>query len=538
MQRTEMTDYAATHRDFAWELPESFNFGGDVVDRYAEDPDRLALVWCNGDGAERRFTYADIKRLSNRFANLLAAHGVGKGDRVVLMLPRVPEWQIALVGCLKAGAVPIPCITMLTERDVAYRVEHSGAVAAVTMWDETGKFAADAPFRLRLSIGGGIDGGWRDFDAALDAQSDSFDPVPMAPDDPAIMYYTSGSTGYPKGVTHAARGLFAWRVSVWYWLGLGEDDVMWCTADTGWSKAGTSILFGPWSCGSAVLFYDGDFDPRERLRLIERYGVTVFCAAATEFRRLILEDIAPYDLSRLRHVVSAGETVNPEVVERWQTLTSIPLLDGYGLTEILMVVLNYPCMKVKPGSMGRPLPGTDALVLDDDNRPVGPGEPGRLVIRLPNPQLMLEYWRDPERTAACFITVEGARCFVTGDMVVADADGYLFYHGRSDDVINASGYRIGPLEVENALMEHPAVQECAAVGSPDAERGEVVKAFVMLNDGFTGDAALIGALQDHVKQVTAPYKYPRKIEFVADLPKTPTGKIRRGELRDREFGGG
>jgi len=536
MQRIEMTDYVTAHRDFAWDLPATFNFGGDVVDRFAEDPDRLALIWCNGAGAERRFTYADIKRLSNRFANLLAAHGVGKGDRVVVMLPRVPEWQVALVGCLKAGAVPIPCITMLTERDIAYRVEHSGAVAAVTMRAETGKFAADAPFRLRLSVGGDAAGGWRDFDAALDGQEDTFDPVPMAPDDPAIMYYTSGSTGHPKGVTHAARSLFAWRVSAWYWLGLGENDVMWCTADTGWSKAGTSILFGPWSCGAAVLFYDGDFDPKARLRLIEKHGVTVFCAAATEFRRLILEDLSPHDLSKLRHVVSAGETVNPEVVERWRALTGIPLYDGYGLTEILMVVLNYPCMPVKPGSMGKPLPGTDVLVIGDDGGPVGPGAPGRLVIKLPNPQLMLEYWRDPERTAACFIDVEGARCFLTGDMVVADADGYLFYHGRSDDVISASGYRIGPLEVENALMEHPAVQECAAVGSPDAERGEVVKAFVILNDGFAGDAALVTALQDHVKQVTAPYKYPRKVEFVADLPKTPTGKIRRRELRDREFG--
>jgi len=535
MQRTEMTDYAATHRDFTWELPERFNFGGDVVDRYASDPDRLALIWCNAAGAERRFTYAAMKRLSNRFANLLAAHGVSKGDRVVVMLPRIPEWQVALVGCLKAGAVPIPCITMLTGRDVGYRVAHSGAVAAVTMRAETGKFAADAAFRLRLSVGGGAAGGWLDFDAALAGQGDGFDPVPMARDDPAIMYYTSGSTGHPKGVTHAARGLFAWRVSAWHWLGLGEDDVMWCTADTGWSKAGTSILFGPWSCGSAVLFYDGDFDPKERLRLIEKYGVNVFCAAATEFRRLILEDMSPYDLSKLRHTVSAGETVNPEVVQRWRALTGIPLYDGYGLTEILMVVLNYPCMPVKPGSMGRPLPGTDALVIGDDDRPVPPGESGRLVIKLPNPQLMLEYWRDPERTAACFVDVDGVRCFLTGDMVAADADGYLFYRGRSDDVINASGYRIGPLEVENALMEHPAVQECAAVGSPDPERGEVVKAFVVLNDGYSGDAGLARVLQDHVKQVTAPYKYPRKVEFVADLPKTPTGKIRRRELRDREF---
>ena len=536
MLRSAMADYDETHRNFRWDLPETFNFGGDVVDRYAEDPDKLALIWCDDGGTERRFTFADIKRLSNRFANLLAAHGVTKGDRVVVMLPRIPEWQIVMVGCLKLGAVPIPCITMLTEKDVAYRVAHSGAVAVVTTRENTGKFDPSAGFRLRLSVGGGA-GPWQDLDAGMQGQSEDFEPVTMAAEDPAVMYYTSGSTGDPKGVTHAARGLFAWRVSAWYWLTLTEDDVMWCTAYTGWSKAGTSILFGPWSCGSTVLFHDGGFDPAERFRLLEKYGVTVFCAAATEFRRLIQEDPSFADLSALRLTVSAGETVNPEVVERWRDMTGIALLDGYGLTECLMVVLNYPGMPVKPGSMGKPLPGTEVLVIDDDNRPVADGESGRLVVRLPNPQLMIGYWEDPDRTASCFVDVGGETCFLTGDTVLRDADGYLFYQGRADDVINASGYRIGPLEVENALIEHPAVQECAAVGSPDAARGEVVKAFVILNDGFAGDDSLVRELQDHVKRVTAPYKYPRKVAFVAELPKTPTGKIRRRELRDREFAG-
>jgi acyl-coenzyme A synthetase/AMP-(fatty) acid ligase len=535
MQRTEMTDYAETHDAFSWELPESFNFGGDVVDRYAENPDNLALIWCNAQGEERRYSFADIKRLTNRFANLLAAHGVGKGDRMIVMLPRIPEWQIAMVGCIKLGAVPIPCITMLTAKDIAYRVDHSGAVAAITTRENVEKFASGAAGRLRLSVGGAA-GDWFDCAAAMAGQSEDFAPIAMGIEEPAVMYYTSGSTGDPKGVTHAARGLFTWRVSAWHWLTLTERDVMWCTADTGWSKAGTSILFGPWSCGSAVLFYDGDFDAQARYRLLEKYGVTVFCAAATEFRRLILEDLSPHDLSKLRLAVSAGETVNPEIVERWRALTGIPLLDGYGLTEVLMVVLNYPCMAVKPGSMGRPLPGTEVLVIGDDDKPAPPGETGRLVIKLPNPQLMTGYWNDPERTEKCFVEVDGRKCFITGDTVVQDADGYLFYQGRADDVINASGYRIGPLEVENVLIEHPAVQECAAVGSPDAERGEVVKAFVILNDGYAGSDALVKALQDHVKAVTAPYKYPRKVAFVDALPKTPTGKIRRRELRDREFG--
>lgn len=534
MQRTAMTDYEETYRDFAWALPETFNFGGDIVDRYAEDPDNLAMIWCDGGGAERRFTFADIKRLSNRFANLLQAQGITRGDRVVVMLPRVPEWQIAMVGCLKLGAVPIPAITMLTEKDMAYRVAHSGAVAVITTRENTGKFAPDAPLLLRLSVGGG-EGAWLDYETETAEQSEDFAPVPTGIEEPAIMYYTSGSTGDPKGVTHASRGLFAWRVSSWHWHDLDAADVMWCTADTGWSKAGTSVLFGPWSCGAAVLFYDGGFDPVARFGLLEKYRVTVFCAAATELRRLILEDPSKFDLSALRLTVSAGEAVNPEIIDRWRAISGGPLLDGYGLTEALMVATNYPCMPVKPGSMGRPLPGTETLVIGDDDAKLPVGETGRLVVRMPNPQVMLEYWQDPARTAQCYVTVEGADYFITGDEAYQDSDGYLFYQGRADDVINASGYRIGPMEVENALMAHPAVQECAAVGSPHEARGEVVKAFVVLNDGHSGDDALVQALQDHVKRVTAPYKYPRKVEFVDDLPKTVTGKIRRRELRDREF---
>ena len=351
----------------------------------------------------------------------------------------------------------------------------------------------------------------------------------------AIIFYTSGSTGKPKGVTHANRALFAWRVSAWYWPALTVSDLMWCTADTGWSKAGTSILFGPWSCGSAVLFYNGRFDPKRRFELLSKYRVTVFCAAATDLRQLVLQPVSAYDLSALRLVISAGETVNPEITERWRSLTNIPLLDGYGLTETLMVVLNYPVMPVKPGSMGRPLPGTQVLLFDDRNQPTPVGQSGRLMIRLPNPQAMLGYWNDPEMSRASIIRRGDEEWFDSGDLVKVDDDGYMFYQGRSDDIINSAGYRIGPLEVENAVIEHQAVQECAVVGSPDPERGEVVKAFIVLRSGVAGSELLAGEIQEHVKHVTAPYKYPRKIEFVNALPKTPTGKIRRRILRDREY---
>ena len=529
-----MDDYEHAVAEHRPETPAAFNFGADVVDAWARDASKLALVWCDAGGGERRLTFDDVARASNRVANRLAARGVAKGDRVVVMLPRIPEWQIALTACLKLGAIPIPCITMLTERDVAYRVRHSGAVAAITPSGETGKFADASAFKARIAVGPPC-AGWETW-ADTEAESDVFTPATVAAEDPAIMYYTSGSTGAPKGVLHAARGLHAWRMSARYWLSLAGSDTMWCTADTGWSKAGTSIYFGPWSQGSAVLFHDGPFDARRRFELMERYRVTVFCAAATELRRLVREDVSGLDLSALRLAVSAGESVNPEIIDAWRRRTGVDLLDGYGQTETLMTVLNYPGMPVKPGSMGRPLPGVEAAVLDEDGRLRTRDARGRLLIRAPNPQLMLGYWNDPERTEAQYVEIEGSRWFVTGDTVDADADGYLFYFGRDDDVIGSSGYRIGPQEVENALIEHPAVQESAVVGLPDPERGQVVAAFVIAAPGFEPGEALAAELQEHVRRITAPYKYPRRIEFVEALPKTVSGKIQRGVLRSMHAG--
>ncbi|WP_342640048.1 acyl-CoA synthetase [Rhodoligotrophos ferricapiens] len=536
MERIPMTSYPAAHSAFRWHVPETFNFGADVVDDWARRlPEQLALIWCDDQGNERRLTYAEISRLSNRVANALSARGIRRGDRVIVMLPRIPEWQIATVGCLKIGAIPIPCVEMLTERDISYRLENSQARAAITTMANTDKFVAGKDLVARLAVGGSSDG-WDDFDASLAAASDAFEPVRLAADEPALMYYTSGSTGHPKGVLHASRALFAWRVSAWYWLTLTEADTMWCTADTGWSKAGTSILFGPWSCGSTVVFYNGRYDPKLRLETLARHKVTVFCAAATEFRRLVQENVSEYDLSHLRMAVSAGESVNPEIVRAWRRLTGVDLLDGYGQTETLMTILNYPPLPVKPGSMGKPLPGTDAAVIDAEDRMAPAGKPGRLVIGLPNPQVMVGYWQEPERTKESRVVVDGREWFLTGDLARIDEDGYFFYEGRADDVINSAGYRIGPMEVENVLMEHEAVAECAVVASPDEERGEVVKAFIVLKRNYAGSDALVKELQDHVKRLTGPYKYPRRIEFAEDLPKTVSGKIRRRVLRDREFG--
>jgi len=504
---------------FRWQLPATFNFAADVVDAWARDSGKLALLWCDESGREERYTFARISELSRRLGNVLRAHGLGKGDRCIVMLPRLPQWQVAMVACLRVGVIPIPCIDMLTARDVRYRVEHAGAAGAITTAGNAHKFEGLA-LRLRAAVGGSP--GWTDFDAAVAAASPECDAETMASEDPVAMYYTSGSTGGPKGVTHAARALYAWRVASQLWHDLKPSDLMWCTADTGWSKAGTAILFGPWSCGAAVLFYHGAFDPQRRLALLAKHRVTVFCAAATEFRRLVNEDPSPHDLSALRLAVSAGETVNPEIVRRWQALARVPLLDGYGQTETLMTVLNYPFMPVKPGSMGKPQPGLQAAVLD-----------GELAIRLPNPQMMLGYWNEPERTAAGKRVVDGVEYWLTGDMVRRDEEGYLYYEGRADDIISSAGYRIGPMEVENALLEHPAVQESAAVGKPDAERGEIVKAFVVLKPGIAPSPHLVVELQEHVKRVTAPYKYPREIEFAAELPKNASGKLLRRVLRER-----
>lgn len=529
-----MNKSADMNENFSWDLPATFNFGRDVVDAIATaEPDKLALIWCDEAGNEQRFTFSDISRRSNQLAALLSREGVSRGDRVLIMLPRLPQWQVAMVGCLKLGAIPIPCIDMLTEKDILYRATKANAVAAVTTGASVSKFSSSTSVRVRVAVGGAP--GWLDFDQALDAQPESFVCADTGLEDPAVIYFTSGSTGLPKGVTHASRALYCWRGSAQHWLDLTSDDLMWCTADTGWSKAGTSILFGPWSQGSAVLFHNGRFDAAERLRLIARHGVTVFCGAATEFRHLVNEDFSKADLSRLRLAVSAGETVNPEVIRRWQEITGIPLLEAYGQTETLMTVCNSLGKPGKDGSMGCALPGCRMAVLDLEGRPAPLGERGQLALVLPNPQLMLGYWEEPERTATTMLSCDGLDYFLTGDLAHMDTDGFIFYEGRVDDIISSAGYRIGPTEVENALQEHLAVTECAVVGSPDAERGEIVKAFVILRQGFEPSADLVKELQEHVKRATAPYKYPRSIEFRAELPKTPTGKILRRVLRDEEF---
>jgi acetyl-CoA synthetase len=526
--------YTDMIRSFQWHVPEHFNFGADVVDQIARDHDHLALIWCDANGREEFYTFGDIARLSNRFANMLRRLGVGKGDRVLVQLPRIRQWQIAMIGCLKLGAVPVPCIDMLTQKDVEYRAGHCQAKAAFTTNANIGKYATSPGITVRISLGGGS--GWVDYQAGMDESPERFACETVHAEDPAIIYYTSGSTGLPKGVTHASRALYAWRVSARYWLDLTDRDIIWCTADTGWSKAGTSILFGPWSQRATVLFHDGPFDAKRRLELLRRYGVTVYCAAATEFRRVLSAGADAWDLPRLRFAVSAGESVNPAVLEEWTRVTRVPLLEAYGQTETLMTILNYRTVPVRKGSMGLASPGTTIDILDSEGNVLGPDQNGMIAVKLPNPQVMLSYWNDPDRTAAAILKRGDASWFLTGDMGHKDREGHVYFGGRADDIINSAGYRIGPLEVENAVITHPAVQECAVVPSPDTERGEVVKAYIVLRDGWEASDALTKDIQNHVKTITAPYKYPRRIAFVPKLPKTATGKVSRKVLRDAEFG--
>jgi acyl-coenzyme A synthetase/AMP-(fatty) acid ligase len=349
----------------------------------------------------------------------------------------------------------------------------------------------------------------------------------MAAEDPAMMYYTSGSTGHPKGVVHAARAIYAWRMSAKYWLDLNPGDRIWCTADTGWSKACTSVLIGPWSRGACTLMYDGAFVPKKRLELLAKHRINVYCAPGTELFRILDEDMASYDLAALRHTVTSGEAMSPIIGARWEKATGAKVFEAYGQTETLMTILNIPGEPIHYGSMGLPAPGCEIEVIDEAGARCADGVEGNVAMKTPNPQLMLGYWKDEEKTRSRFI----GDWYLTGDRAARDADGYFWFAGRDDDLINSAGYRIGPMEVENALLQHPSVQECAVVGWPDAERGEIVKGFVVLREGFEPSDALVADLQNHCKRVTAPYKYPRAIGFIDALPRTLTGKIRRRDLK-------
>jgi acyl-coenzyme A synthetase/AMP-(fatty) acid ligase len=522
-------------RNFKWETPEHFNFG-TTIDTLAADRSRPALLWEDQDGNRARLTFADISAQSNRIANVLSGLGIQRGDPVLIVLPRITLWQAAYIGALKVGAIVIPCVSMLREKDLIYRASHSGARAIITSADGvelTADIRYQCPSLEHFIVTGSLHTGWVSLQEAMLQASPVFKPAGTRAADPAICYYTSGTTKNPKAVLHGHSYTYAHRFTGSLWLDLKPSDLHWTTSDTGWAKAAYGILFGPWMNGNTVFMYNGHFDPAKEFELLSRYRITNFCAPPTEYRMLVKSNPETIKLPALRHCASAGEPLNPEVIEIWREHFKLPIFDGYGQTETQLVAANLPGMKIKPGAMGLPFPGIDARVLDDNLQECPVGETGQIGVRVkPDkpPAIMIEYWKNPEENAEVF----RGDFYLTGDQARRDADGYLWFVGRADDVITSAGYRIGPFEVESALLEHPAVIESAVVASPDADRGAIVKAFVRLKPEVPRSDALKLQLQEHVKKVTAPYKYPREIEFVDDLPKTVSGKIRRVELRQLE----
>lgn len=534
------TDYEQARATFQWACPERFNFSRDVIDRWASDPERQAMLWVDDNGNEERRSFADIRDASCRVANALSSAGVQRGDTVIVVMGRELAWWEILAGCLRMGAIASPGTTQLSARDIAYRVNAAGATAVIADGPNAAKLDTvldECPTLKALITTAGADGQWLEYSAITASASTQFETADTAATDEALCYFTSGTTGYPKMCMHAHSYGLAHITTGRYWLDLSDKDLHWNCSDNGWAKAAWSSFFGPWNCGATLFVHHTQgFSAARTLELLQQYPITTFCGAPTIYRMFVQQDLSQYHFANLRHCVGAGEPLNPEVIETWRRHTGLTIKDGYGQTETVLLCGNYPSIEARFGSMGKPAPGIDLAVIDDAGNPLPPGKEGDVAVRV-SPErplgLFLEYKGNPEKTAACF----KGDWYLTGDRAMTDDDGYFWFVGRSDDVILSAGYRIGPFEVESALLEHPAVAESAVVASPDADRGEVVKAFVVLAPGHDGNDALIKTLQDHVKQVTAPYKYPRKIEFVEQLPKTVSGKIRRVELREREWQG-
>lgn len=535
-----MTDYEREAQDFRWIVPERFNFCRDTFDPHSSDGEKLAMLWVDEAGMERRLTFADFVDRSKRLAGSLQGLGVRKGDRVLLIAPRLVEWWESSLACLRAGIVASPGTTQLTPKDIAYRLQQSEAVAVVTDADGAAKVdealaLGSAELRVKMVIGDERNG-WLAYEEALERSSSQGEAADTRADDPALLYFTSGTTGNPKMTVHtqASYGI-GHLVTGKYWLDLTPEDLHWNMSDTGWAKVAWSSFFGPWIIGATVFSeHSVRFDPERTLNLLSHYPITTMCGAPTVYRMLVQEDLSSYKFPALRHCVAAGEPLNPEVIDVWKKATGLTIRDGYGQTETTLLVGSFPSIEPRPGSMGKPTPGYHVSIIDDDGNGVPTGTEGDIAVRVSPDRpagLFKEYWKEPERTKSSF----NKDWYLTGDRAYRDEDGYFWFVGRADDVIISAGYRIGPFEIESALVEHPAVAESAVVASPDPVRGQIVKAFVVLAKEYEPSQELVDELQQFVKERTAPYKYPRKVEFVDDVPKTISGKIRRVDLRQREL---
>ncbi len=543
-RKYELGDYEEMRAAHRWDVPERYNIAQDVCDKHERD--RLAMVWEGpesgrsrpsrllpaGEGNERQVSFGELQDLSNRFANALEANGIERGDRVATLLPSLPETAAVFLGTYKRGAILLSMSILYGDEGIEHRLRDSGARAVVT--DSANRHRIPEGLAEKVFVMGGAgDSGDIDFDAALESASTDYEIADTAADDPAQLYYSSGTTGLAKGILHAHRYLLA-HEEFEFCHDVRDGELFHGSGEWAWA-AGICPLLGPWRYGAVALVQarKGGYDPEEHLRFLSKHGVENMFTTPTALRSMTGVERAGerYPLERLRVTCSAGEPLNPEVIRWFREQYGITVLDYYGLTESYPLCGNFPNLEVREGSMGRVIPGWDVQILDEDEQPLPPGERGEICLRArSNPHYPLGYWNRPEDTEADF----GGEWFHTKDAATADEDGYVWYAGRADDVIISAGYRIGPFEVESACVEHPAVKEAAAVASPDERRGEIVKAFIVLAGGHEASDELADEIKKHVRERHSAYAYPREIEFVDDLPKTLTGKIRRVELREQE----
>ncbi|XP_042336819.1 acyl-coenzyme A synthetase ACSM5, mitochondrial [Sceloporus undulatus] len=531
------------------EVPEYFNFASDVLDQWVQvekagkRPQNPAFWWVNDEREEVKWSFEELALLSRKAANVLTGPcGLQRGDKTITILPRVPEWWLLNVACMRTGIVFIPGTSQLTAKDIFYRLQASKAkciVVSDTLAPTVDSIASECTFlKTKLIVSNSSRDGWLNFKDLFQAAPAKHDCVKTKSQDPSLIYFTSGSTGKPKMVEQSHCFGIGFASSGRHWMNLSPSDIFWNTSDPGWVKSAWSSLFAPWLNGSCVFVHHlPRFEPSVIANTLTRYSVTTFCTAPTAYRMLVQYNLTRYKFMSLKHCVTGGEPLIPEVFEQWRKQTGLDIYEGYGQTETVTICANVKGMKIKVGSMGKASPPYDVQVVDDQGNIQPPGKEGEVAIKIKPKRpfcLFSQYLDNPEKTAA----TERGDFYTTGDRAIKDEEGYFWFVGRSDDVINSAGYRIGPFEVESALTEHPAVVESAVVSSPDPIRGEVVKAFVILSPAFLSrdPEKLTKELQEHVKTVTAPYKYPRKIEFVEELPKTAGGKIQRSVLRKREWG--
>lgn len=531
--------YEQFKRDYTVNVPDNFNFAYDIVDAWAElDDKKLALIWCDDFGNRKRFTFNDMKLLSNKAANFFISKGIKKGDKVMLMLKQRPETWVCFLALHKIGAVCIPATYQLTPKDIVYRCESAHVSMILSVDDEElVRYINEAlPSCTTVNhyaiVGDNICEGAINFREEYSKMSDELVRIETKNDDPMLMYFSSGTTGMPKMILHTYTYPIGHILTAKYWQRVINGGLHLTMSDSGWAKFAWGKIYGQWICGAVIVAYDNEkFNAKNTLELIEELRIDTFCAPATIFRFFIKEDLTKYDFSSIKHCCVAGEPLNPEVFNQFKRLTGLMLTEGFGQSETPVLLANFDGIDIKPGSMGKPSPDYDIDIVDENGNTCDDGVVGSIVIKNIDKHypcgLFKCYLDDDKANAKAFHN----NCYDTGDMAWRDADGYYWFEGRSDDVIKCSGYRIGPFEVESAIMTHPSVLECAVTAAPDPVRGQVVKATIVLAKGFYASEELKKEIQNHVKHVTAPYKYPRIVEFVDELPKTTSGKIMRKQIR-------